>query len=348
VETQTFRGEKVELCLCCGGIWFERITLNRIIGAKDPQLYRGCYTDNLGMKLRLSDRRCPDCNEQMDTYYLLIDYHLEVDKCCLCGNLWVEKKSVPKVVDSTAISHALEILNKEVTSKTVVFQLLFGVPVEYNVKPRSFCWATWGLIILNTVIFLLYVFNPKAIHYVIVNFGLNPVYIEEGKKLWTFITSIFLHGSFLHLGSNMYFLWIVGQSLEDALGKVWYIILYMICGIAAGFISVIANAGSDIPSIGASGAIAGLFGMYLLWFPKASLTFMFFIYQKKIAAYWYFGIWFVLNIVQMVSGEAGVDYWAHIGGIITGLIIGLLLRQTVWEANPMLSHLAGNEAQIKR
>jgi len=179
-------------------------------------------------------------------------------------------------------------------------------------------------------------------------FGLNPAQILEGQRLWTFITASFLHGSFLHLGSNMYFLWVVGQSLEDAQGKFWFIGLYLFCGLAAGMVSVMLRTGSTIPSIGASSAIAGLFSMYILWFPKASLTFMFYIYQKKLAVHWYFGIWFVLNILGMALGDQGIDYWAHIGGITFGLLIGYILRQSVWEVNPMLAYLAGPEAQVKR
>jgi membrane associated rhomboid family serine protease len=347
VEIQSFRGEEVDLCLCCGGIWFERGTLNRIIAAKDPQRYTGSYIFELGREIGQSRRLCPGCKDHLDTYHLLKDYHHEVDICRKCGGLWVEKKAVSRVVDSSAIRDALETLNKEVTSKTWMLQFLFGVPVEYNIKPSSRCWITWGLIILNTVIFLLYIFNFDATYYVIDNFGLNPAHILVGQKLWTFITAMFLHGGFLHLGSNMYMLWVVGQSLEDALGRAWYLGLYLFCGVAAGFVSVLLSS-SDIPSIGASGAIAGLFGMYALWFPKASLTFMFYVYQKKLAVYWYFGIWVVLNFLGMALGDGGIDYWAHIGGIAFGLVIGAILRQSVWEANPMLAYLAGPEARVKR
>ena len=88
--------------------------------------------------------------------------------------------------------------------------------------------------------------------------------------------------------------------------------------------------------------------MYLLWFPNASLTFMFFVWQKKLAVVWYFGIWLALNLLGMVLDGQGVDYWAHIGGFVVGLAIGAGLRQKVWGWNPLLAHLAGPEVQVRR
>ncbi len=158
---------------------------------------------------------------------------------------------------------------------------------------------------------------------------------------------LFLYYNIFLLNRHHLFENSASSASEDALGKAWFIGLYLFYGVTAGFVSVMIR-GSDIPSIGASGAIAGLFGMYALWFPKASLTFMFYIYQKKLAVYWYFGIWFVLNIVGMALGDGGIDYWAHLSGITLGLLIGAVLRQSVWEANPMLAYLAGPEAQVKR
>ncbi|MCC5812877.1 MAG: rhomboid family intramembrane serine protease [Ectothiorhodospiraceae bacterium] len=348
LQVNYYHGEEVDVCRQCGGLWFEKGNLDAIIAAKDARVEQADFTDNLGQVLGPCDRHCPDCARPLQTCHLLPDYHLDVDVCLQCDGAWVERESVSQVSKSSAIKHALESMNGGVSWKTWVFQFLLRLPVEYNVKPRSTPWVTWTLIALNTLIFLLYAFDTRTFNAVITHFALSPAAIQAGDAYWTFLTAVFLHGSLLHLAGNMYFLWVVGANLEDALGKLRFLGLYLFCGVAAGVVSVLANLGSTIPSVGASGAIAGLFGMYALWFPNASLTFMFFVYQKKLAVYWYFAIWLALNLFGMLAGGQGVDYWAHIGGFVVGLALGAALRRRVWAANPLLAHLAGPEVQLRR
>lgn len=239
-------------------------------------------------------------------------------------------------------------MNKTVNWQTWIFQALSRMPVEFNVKPRIIPLATYALIALNTLIFLSYTFDLELTLKVFGSFAIAPANIQAGSHWWTFVTATFLHGSFMHLIGNMYFLWIIGDNLEDALGHWRFLGLYLLCGILAGTVSVLANMGSETPSVGASGAIAGLFGMYMLWFPNASMSFMFFVWQKKLAVMWYFAIWLALDVFGMVMGQQGIDHWAHIGGFIAGLAIGLALRQRVWAVNPLLAHLAGPEVRVRR
>ena len=117
---------------------------------------------------------------------------------------------------------------------------------------------------------------------------MTPSDISEGNKVWTLLTCMFLHGSIMHLLGNMYFLYVVGDNLEDVLGHKRFLIWYLVCGLIASLSSYLVSPTSAIPSVGASGAIAGLFGMYLMWFRHASLTFMIIIYQKKLSAAWFF------------------------------------------------------------
>ena len=117
---------------------------------------------------------------------------------------------------------------------------------------------------------------------------MTPADISEGNKAWTLLTCMFLHSSIMHLLDNMYFLYVVGDNLEDVLGHKRFLIWYLVCGLIASLSSYLVSPTSAIPSVGASGAIAGLFGMYLMWFRHASLTFMIIIYQKKLSAAWFF------------------------------------------------------------
>lgn len=222
------------------------------------------------------------------------------------------------------------------------------MPVEYNLKPKQTPWVTRGLIVINAIIFALYFFNSDTFMATLDMFAINPSKISQGEHLWTVIICVFLHGSIMHLVGNMYFLYIIGDNLEDVLGHKKFLMWYMICGLAASFASFAVHPNSTIPSVGASGAIAGLFGMYLMWFRHASLTFMIIIYQKKLSAVWFFVIWLGINIFGMLSAPDGVDYGAHLGGFIAGLIIGYLLKTKINQNNPIIRLLNQPEAQLKR
>jgi len=152
----------------------------------------------------------------------------------------------------------------------------------------------------------------------------------------TVFSSMFMHGGWIHLLSNMLFLWIFGDNIEDKLGHFKYLFFYMICGIAATFFHIFTNFNSRIPSIGASGAIAGVMGAYMFLFPKArikTLVILFvFIQVIRIPAIVILGYWI---LIQVLSGFAefgtrsgsGIAWFAHIGGFITGLILIILMKK---------------------
>ena len=147
---------------------------------------------------------------------------------------------------------------------------------------------------------------------------------------------MFLHGGFLHIGSNMLFLWIFGDNVEDRLGHGRYLLFYLVCGLGASAAHIYFNWGSRIPSVGASGAIAGVLAGYLLLFPSASIrTLLFlgpFITMTRVPAIIMIGFWFVTQLLAGVASlgqveqTSGVAFWAHVGGFVVGLPLVLLLR----------------------
>ncbi len=153
----------------------------------------------------------------------------------------------------------------------------------------------------------------------------------------TLLTSMFLHGGWMHLIGNMLCLWILGNNIEDALGRVRFVAFYLACGLAAALAQGYADPSSAVPMIGASGAIAGVLGAYLLLYPRAQVLVLiplgFFTQLVRIPAMAVLGFWFILQFVEQAmtapadSGQGGVAYWAHIGGFVAGAILILFLRR---------------------
>jgi rhomboid family protein len=156
-----------------------------------------------------------------------------------------------------------------------------------------------------------------------------------GRTLPALFTHLFLHGGWLHLGGNMLYLWIFGNNIEDRFGRLRFLGFYLIGGLIAAFSQVWIDPGSTIPLIGASGAIAAVLGAYLVLFPRArvlSLVFLGFFYQLlHVPAVIVLGLWFVLQLLSGVgslgaSADGGVAFFAHIGGFVAGLVVGVLVR----------------------
>ena len=150
-------------------------------------------------------------------------------------------------------------------------------------------------------------------------------------SIFSALVSMFLHGGWLHLGGNMLYLWIFGDNIEDRLGHFRYLIFYLLCGFAATFAHAVVNPSSAVPSIGASGAIAGVLGAYILLFPRARVTTLIpifiFITVRELPAIFVLGIWFILQLFIGVESlgvspaSGGVAYFAHIGGFVTGMVL---------------------------
>jgi membrane associated rhomboid family serine protease len=164
--------------------------------------------------------------------------------------------------------------------------------------------------------------------------GLQPT---PGSVYLTLLTSMFMHGSFMHIFGNMLFLWIFGDNLEDRMGHVRYLIFYLVCGVIASLahvFSTVAFGGNQIvPSLGASGAISGVLGGYILLFPKRRVRVILFRFLTTVPAYVALGLWFVFQLISgigILGGGAeadGVAYAAHVGGFIAGLVLVKLFDQ---------------------
>lgn len=207
--------------------------------------------------------------------------------------------------------------------------------------------VTYGFVLVNVAVFLLWQL-PTGIPQTVLRGGAIPFEILTFRDIgprdivpppFTIITSMFLHGGFLHIASNMLFLWIFGNNVEDALGRLRYVGFYLSCGIVAALTQIIAQATAgdvETPMVGASGAIAGVLAAYMTLFPRArirTLFFFFFIFVRELPAWLLIGFWFAQQLFSVIFGasSSGVAFMAHIGGFLTGLILVRVLgRRATW------------------
>lgn len=192
-------------------------------------------------------------------------------------------------------------------------------------------YVTFALIVINVLVFLGYVsMDDWDLQRFFMTWGLVQARFTSGAGLETLFTSMFLHAGWLHLGGNMLFLWIYGDNLEEEMGHFGFLVFYLACGAVAGLAQALPDPGSPIPMVGASGAIGGVMGGYLLMFPRAKVDvlFIFIIFFRifAIPAWVVLGLWLAIQIFSGVSTPSdvgGVAYWAHVGGFVAGLVLTL-------------------------
>ncbi|MBA2277472.1 MAG: rhomboid family intramembrane serine protease [Chloroflexia bacterium] len=198
--------------------------------------------------------------------------------------------------------------------------------------------VTFALIAINIVIFLYEVLlSERELGRFIVEWGAVPLLVTEEGRWFTLLTCTFLHGGWLHLGGNMLFLWVFGDNVEDVMGHASYLIFYLLTGVVASATQVFLDTTSEVPLVGASGAISGVLGAYIVLFPHGkimSLLFIGFLFTTFMLPAWVMiGYWIVLQFIQgflalsvSTMETGGVAFFAHIGGFIAGLALVWLFR----------------------
>jgi membrane associated rhomboid family serine protease len=215
------------------------------------------------------------------------------------------------------------------------------IPLRSTERVYSPAIVTGSLIALNTVIFLFQAtMSPAQLNEFVAQWGIVP----DNLHLFSLLTSMFLHGGWLHLLGNMLFLWVFGRNLEDLIGGGRFLVFYLLCGLAAAVVHVVSNPYSRLPTIGASGAIAGVMGAYLIKFPRARILtlvpIVFFITTLEIPAafllVWWFAIQFFSGFGSLAETDytgGGIAWFAHVGGFLAGmLLIRLFPPRRRWRA----------------
>ena len=209
------------------------------------------------------------------------------------------------------------------------------IPIRNTIRSKNYPVVNTTIIVLNIVLFFIELAQGEGLNRFIFTYGLVPArytipsistYFTFGQQIFSFISFMFIHGGFIHLLGNMWSLYIFGDNVEDKLGPLRYLLFYLLCGFASGISHLVINWHSQIPTIGASGAIAGVMGAYMILYPKSRILtlipFFFFFPIVEIPAVFFLGIWFIFQFLSAAStaGQSGIAWWAHIGGFIFGII----------------------------
>jgi membrane associated rhomboid family serine protease len=206
-------------------------------------------------------------------------------------------------------------------------------PLQDTVRPRDVPLMTWGIILLNGLVFLYELsLPPERLEALFAALGMVPARLGAYPDAWwTLLTCMFLHGGWMHFIGNMWSLFLFGDAVEDRMGSGQYLEFYLLCGLAAGLTQCFFNPTGSVPTIGASGAIAGVFGAYFVLFPTARvitlIPVLFFPFIIEIPAVVYLGIWFASQVfsgtLSLASADSyeGVAWWAHVGGFVAGILL---------------------------
>jgi len=210
------------------------------------------------------------------------------------------------------------------------------IPIRDTIPSRKYPVVTYGIITLNVFVYFIQTGQGPGLNRFVYFYGLVPArysvdqiaaYFSTGQQLFSLVSFMFLHGGFFHLLGNMWSLYIFGDNVEDRLGSLRYLFFYLLCGLASGISHLLINYHSNVPTIGASGAIAGVMGAYFIAFPGSKVLTLIPIliipYFIEVPAYLFLGIWFLFQFLSAAGSQGtggGIAWWAHIGGFVFGML----------------------------
>jgi membrane associated rhomboid family serine protease len=355
------QGVTIDVCPGCRGIWLDPGELAQLRDASEDL---PAAPDNIASGthyLQTSTYICPRCQGSFDTFEYAPGTGLYIDRCKSCQGIYLDAGELQKVRTLTGRRRLLGLESPAESDRELretmrrerarhgtqepystggsgrsssgagvyFFQLLTGLPVEVDAKRARFPAVTLTLIVINALVFL---FQVLAVHdpvhfystYAFVPERLFHGGVEGGLGL---LTGMFLHGGFLHILGNMYFLWIFGDNVEDRLNRGLFVVFYLLCGIVASLVHGVMTHNPEIPTLGASGAISGIMGAYLVLYPRRRMYQIFFFMQFRVSVAFYLLFWLGLQILYTSMGMAGVAWFAHIGGFAAGAGGIWLLKQ---------------------
>jgi len=283
---------------------------------------------------------CPECRRPLIALTVDEIKDFEVDQCRTCGGIWFDHQEWDHLAAVNRYVKNRSLRERDTTWGEWAFQLALGLPIEFNIRPRHTPWGTLSIVIICLVL------HVVGLWHRLLPWGLVATGSFDAELLITLITHQFIHANWLHLFGNMYFLYVLGDNVEDVLGTAGFVVFYLICGVVSAIPHLYFAAGSEMPLVGASGGIAGVMAAYFVLFRRAQLTFMFIVFQLKVPAAIWLGIWFGIQLFGAFGDPSGAEtsigWLAHVAGFVCGLAIILPLRRMLIERHPLLHLMATN------
>lgn len=336
LDLYTHAEVELDHCRRCGGNFLDPGEANLLFGSHaEPERWRESHASR---SLGNSDLFCPKDRHVLEAFEVVFENEkAEVDVCTHCHGMWLDRTEGQRLYDvaARAAEHARQRDSGEISPgiRSYVFQLLTGFPVEAWNPVRTRPVVVYALVTILALVFAgqlaARVLVPEwwGAHHDL--FMMVPVDVLNGHHLWTIVSCAFLHGGFMHLIGNAYFLWIFGDNVEDELGPGRFLVLYAVALLSGSLLHFAFNANSDIPMLGASGAIAGVMGAYLVLFPHVKLYVMIVFVRFRIRVFWYLGFWIAYQFLMFAIGGVGVAWLAHAGGFFAGAIAAWIFKSGI-------------------
>ncbi|MDP2344706.1 MAG: rhomboid family intramembrane serine protease [Deltaproteobacteria bacterium] len=325
----------VDACPRCAGAFYE--SLDATTGL-DPnaEIKKLCAAGSAKVQ-KSSGLRCPRGHGPLIAYRCEAPDHeravVEIDACQTCKGIWLD-------ANEAHVLQKIALQSGQVSAGAgwYLLQLFTGLPLEVYHPVRRRPLMVWALIVSCIAVFVVELVwaganqLPAFIH----RYGMVPNEVLHGRQVWSLVTYAFLHGGFGHIFGNIVYLYIFGDNIEDRIGRLKFLVLYLVCGVVAGLAQFASGYNSEVPLVGASGAIAGMLGAYLVLFPRVRLFMVIFFVRFKISVWFYLGGWILMNVVmgsaQKLEGAGaahGTAWWCHVGGFATGVLWALLFRKRI-------------------
>ena len=335
LDVVTRDGTQLDHCRRCRGTFLDPGEETQMLGmVVSPAVWaQSSVTEDLG----LSSLKCPEDGTPFTTYAVAFGKQsVEVDVCHECSGMWFdagEGRKLRDIVMEAGQSPETDFVavSDRPGVHAYLFQLFSGFPMEVWNPRWKYPVCTITLVSTLYIVFALQVFSLFAggmgrSQELVELFGLVPTQVLSGKHLWSLVTHMFLHSGILHILGNSYFLYVFGDNVEDVIGKRHFLFLYFTSGITGAIFQMLSQTRSAIPMIGASGAVAGLLGAYLILFPRVKLYVVMFFARLRLGVTWYLGLWVAFNVLMALAGAQKVAWMAHIGGFIAGALIAFRYR----------------------
>ena len=325
----TVEDVEIDHCHHCGGSFFEPEKLSELFGPLlSPEVWQA---NEMCKDLGLIGLKSPSSGQPMRRFRIFFRKPVETDHCEQTGGIWLdqgEADRLRKIVQqaSQATSSPLAKVRPQFGVRHYILQLLTDIPLEVWNPRRRFPWATVILIGLCLLIFAIDLLTGLEENSTIIkSFALHPDCLSSGHP-WQLISYIFLHGNFVHIAGNLILLYVLGDNLEDVVGIPKYLFLFFTAGITGGLAEVLFSS-HGTPVVGASGAVAGIAGAYLVLFPYVRLRILFFFVPIFISIKVLFGILIAFNAIMYLIGAPGIAWLAHLAGFLAGLCVAWPFRE---------------------